>query len=104
MNVLASNVPRIIEQLGVESTNGALDTSYNLKIVPLGSLRLKLVELLYQLLKLNKEPILSALLLSGESSSFLSKLSALLEKYPWNNFLQLKTVAVFEEIFESTYP
>lgn len=104
VEVLASNVPRIIEQLRLEGSSDAstLETSYNVKIVPLGSLRLKLVELLGHLLKLNKEPLLSALLLQGAEGNptFLGKLSGLLARFPWNNFLQLKAVSIFEDLFE----
>jgi hypothetical protein len=59
-------------------------------------LKLKLVELIYNLIKLNKEPILEKI---GESN-FFAKLSVLLEKYPWNNFLQLKSIALYEELLE----
>jgi hypothetical protein len=53
------------------------------KIVPLGSLRLKLVEFMYNLLKLKQDQLLSAL----ADSQFFAELSHLLALYPWNNFL-----------------
>ena len=31
----------------------------------------------------------------------MAKISLLVENYPWNNFLQLKVIAMFEEIFEN---
>jgi hypothetical protein len=74
-----------------------LDTSYDKKIVPLGSLRLKLIEFLYHLMKLNKDNILTAL---GQSS-FFARVSSLLETFPWNNFLQLKACSLFEDLFDS---
>jgi hypothetical protein len=51
--------------------------------VPLGSLRLKLIELIYHLIKLNKD----ALLMSLVETNFFRQLSHLIEVYPWNNFL-----------------
>ena len=48
------------------------------------------------MIKLNKEPILEKI---GESN-FFRKVSAILEKYPWNNFLQLKLIALYEELLE----
>jgi SIT4 phosphatase-associated protein len=67
--------------------------------VPLGSLRLKLVDLVYQLLKLKNNLLLSALV----ETKFFSHLSDLLELYPWNNFLQLKAIAIFDEVLDSEY-
>mmetsp|Transcript_10344 Transcript_10344/g.10369 ORF Transcript_10344/g.10369 Transcript_10344/m.10369 type:complete len:119 (-) Transcript_10344:453-809(-) len=34
-------------------------------------------------------------------SELLAKVSNLLLSHPWNNFLQLKTIAIYEEIFEN---
>jgi len=68
------------------------------KIVPLGSLRLKLVEFMYNLLKLKQDQLLSAL----ADSQFFAELSHLLELYPWNNFLQLKAVSIFDEILDAS--
>jgi hypothetical protein len=48
-------------------------------------------------MKLNKDSILVAL---GHSSFFI-KLSSLIETYPWNNFLHLKAIALYEDLFES---
>lgn len=98
VEILAQNVSRIVQSLEVQTASREqLETSYEVKIVPLGSLRLKLVELLYQIMKLGKEPVLKAL---GDSQ-FFSKISALIEAYPWNNFLHLKAIAVFEDLLES---
>jgi hypothetical protein len=60
-----------------------METTFDVKIVPLGQVRLRLVELIYALIKLNKPTILTAI---GQSSILL-KLSQLLEQYPWNNFM-----------------
>lgn len=46
------------------------------------------------MIKLNKEAILEAL----AKTPYFSKISSLLESFPWNNFLQLKIVDLYEEI------
>ena len=46
------------------------------------------------MIKLNKEPILEAL----AKTPYFSKISSLLESFPWNNFLQLKIVDLYDEI------
>ena len=63
-----------------------IETSYSLNIVPLGHLRLRIIELLYHLVRLNKQNILDKLI---ETEVF-GKITELVEAYPWNNFLQLK--------------
>ena len=97
LETLASNIPRIVSFLELAtSPRSELETSYEIKIVPLGSLRLKLIEFLYHLMKLNKDSILVAL----GHSSFFEKVSSLIETYPWNNFLHLKAIALYEDLFE----
>jgi hypothetical protein len=66
-------------------------------LTPLGSLRLKLIELLFQILKLNKDSTNKALL----ESQFFGEVSKLLRAYPWNNFLQLKVISIYEELMEN---
>jgi hypothetical protein len=51
-------------------------------------------------MKLNKDAILMAL---GEQA-FLGTICELIEQYPWNNFLQLKVISLFEDLLESTNP
>ncbi len=67
------------------------------KFKPLGKYRLRCVELIFQILKLNKEPLLTALAESG----LLEMLVQLVHDYPWNNFLQLKVKSIFEEILDN---
>ena len=99
IEVLVHNVPRIVAYLDLpERSQSELSTSYDAKIQPLGSLRLKVVELVYQIIKLNKDSILTAI---GDST-FFEKLSTLIEAYPWNNFLHLKVIAIYEDVFESS--
>jgi hypothetical protein len=66
--------------------------------VPLGSLRLKLIELLFNLMKLNKDTLLMSII----ETNFFGQLSHLLEVYPWNNFLQLKSITIFDEILDAS--
>ena len=95
---IAANIPRIVSYLDQQTAQtNLLETSYDVKIVPLGSLRLKLIELMYNLIKLNKD----ALLLSLVETNFFGQLSHLIEVYSWNNFLQLKSSSIFDEILDS---
>jgi hypothetical protein len=96
--LIAGNIPRIVSYLEQQTAQtNLLETSYDVKIVPLGSLRLKLIELMYNLIKLNKD----ALLLSLVETNFFGQLSHLIEVYSWNNFLQLKSSSIFDEILDS---
>jgi hypothetical protein len=74
-----------------------IDTTYDHRIVPLGHFRLRIVELVYHLLKLRLEKVYNPLL----ETDLLPKISELLVNYPWNNFLQLKVIALYDEIFEN---
>ena len=98
ITLIAGNIPRIVSYLEQQTAQtNLLETSYDVKIVPLGSLRLKLIELMYNLIKLNKD----ALLLSLVETNFFGQLSHLIEVYSWNNFLQLKLSSIFDEILDS---
>ena len=63
IELVTNNIRRISDYLN--SSNAApkteIDTSYDAKLVPLGHLRLRIVELVLHLLKLNKTPISSNL-------------------------------------------
>lgn len=95
---MTRNVPRIVSYITAASISNEMETSYDAKIVPLGSLRLKLIELLHHLMRLNKDTILLAL---GEQA-FLGTICQLIERYPWNNFLQLKVISIFEDLLDSS--
>jgi len=102
VNLLAQSVPRIIAGLDTTNkastdANGKIETSYEAQLVPLGSLRLRLIELLFQILKLNKDSTNKALL----DFNFFGAVSNLLRAFPWNNFLQLKVISIYEELMES---
>jgi hypothetical protein len=60
--LIAGEIPRITSYLEQQTAQtNVLETSYDVKIVPLGSLRLKLIELMYHLIKLNKDVLLMSL-------------------------------------------
>lgn len=67
------------------------------RLIPLGSLRLKVVEFVHLLLKLNKAPIIEAL----ADTDIFATISDLVEAYPWNNFLQLKAISIYEEVLDT---
>lgn len=61
----------------------------------LGPIRLKVVELILFIFKLHSDLLFEAI----EESTMLQNISDIIVKYPWNNFLQLKVIALYEEIF-----
>ena len=83
---LMQNQSIIYECLQVyEPKETLLETTYETPIVPLGKLRLKLIEFIKQIVCLNNPALLSYL----TDSTILSDITDLVMKYPWNNFLQL---------------
>jgi hypothetical protein len=97
IELLHANVRRAVNFLEKSAPVLELESSYDKKFVPLGQLRLRLVEYIFNLLKLGNPSILHAL---AETEVF-AKIAKLMVDYPWNNFLQLKAIAIFEEVFES---
>jgi len=76
----------------------AVMSTLNMKeIKPLGLTRLRMIEFLAQLVKLNKTQINEAI----EKNNMLAVLINMIEVHPWNNFLQLKTQQIFEDVLES---
>jgi hypothetical protein len=63
-----------------------LPTTFGVNIKPLGQLRLRIVELIHLLIKLDTPEIKEAI----TQSDVLLKISKLIEQCPWNNFLHLK--------------
>jgi hypothetical protein len=59
--LIGNNVDKIISEIEVAVPKNELETSYDAKFVPLGSIRLKVVELLHLLVKLGKVQTLSSL-------------------------------------------
>jgi hypothetical protein len=95
LKTIAKNASQYLDE---STPKEELSASYVSKAaIPLGSLRLKIVELVHLMLKLNKSPVIEAL---SETDIF-SKISDLVEQYPWNNFLQLKAIAIYEEVLDT---
>lgn len=63
----------------------------------MGQLRLRIVEFIHLLVKLNAPTLFKSL----AATPAFEKVAELMANYPWNNFLQLKAIAIFEEVFES---
>lgn len=75
-----------------------MDTTFNETIQPLGRLRLRIVEFIKQLISLNNSAILSYLI----DSDILSDITDLITAYPWNNFLQLLVINIYQDILENS--
>lgn len=97
--ILIEKIPDLEEILrhdheGEMLTGSVSDTPY----VPLGQQRLRSVDLIYNMVKLKKDTIYTAL---GESKIF-GSIMTLVKQYPWNNFLQLKVINICTEVIENT--
>ena len=62
------------------------------EFVPLGQQRLHTVELVSKMVQLKKAPLFAALM----ASQTFANIMVLVKSYPWNNFLQLKVINLFE--------
>ena len=67
------------------------------EFVPLGQQRLYTVELVSKMVQLKKEPLFTALM----ASQTFANIIGLVKIYKWNNFLQLKVINLFEQIFNN---
>lgn len=65
--------------------------------VPLGPLRLHTVELILKLVQMRNADLYSFL----KDSLVFERIIALVKAFPWNNFLQLKVINLFEEVLNS---
>ena len=75
-----------------------ISTTFNQnRIVPLGKIKLRAVELLQAIVSLKKTQIITAVSESGVMASALK----LIEKHPWNNMIQLKVQQIFEDALQS---
>jgi hypothetical protein len=74
-DLIINNLSKIVSSLEVAKPPEELDTAYDIKIVPLGQLRLKIVEFIYILVKLGRKEINQLL---AESNIF-AKISLLIE-------------------------
>eukprot|EP00347_Sterkiella_histriomuscorum_P000595 403375243 len=96
--VLMQNQSTIFESLQqLEVNQTQLETTYLQPIVPLGRLRLKIIEFIRQLTCLNNPALLSYLV----DSTILSDITELVLQYPWNNFLQLTVIQIFQDLLDN---
>jgi SIT4 phosphatase-associated protein len=103
VDILAGSVPLIALYLSqsYSASRLQLETTYDSTMTPpLGFLRIKIIELVLQMLKMNKKSIIEPL----AATDCLAQISKLVEAYPWNNFLQLKVQNIYEEVLESVLP
>jgi len=88
----------LIKQTILGTSLNPIHQQYDTRVQqPLGVDRIKSIELLYQIVRLNKPIILMALL----ETNLLPHLFELVKNHPWNNVLQLKIHSIFEELFGS---
>lgn len=102
VSVLTNNLEKFATHLSLPGAAPSfqIETSYEKTITPLGHLRVRLIELVVQLVKLGSDSILEKLL----ETDIFAEITRLTEAYPFNNFLQLKVQALFEDIFENVAP
>jgi len=67
------------------------------QFVPLGQQRLRTVELVHKMVQLRKDALYDSL---GESLIF-KNIIDLVKQYPWNNFLQLKVMNIFNDVLDN---
>ena len=65
--------------------------------IPLGMQRLYTIELVLRMVQLQKEVLYTAM---GRSTIF-GNIMVLVQKYPWNNFMQLKVITMCDEVLEN---
>lgn len=98
IEVLIPKISAVEDILRADQLGAQIATSLsNAEYVPLGPQRLHTVELVYKMVCLRKEPIYDAL---GRSAVF-QRVLELIKTYAWNNFLQLKVIALFEEVLNN---
>jgi hypothetical protein len=95
VDILKDKVPVIQEILRGDHPGDKTRLSVcDAEFVPLGPQRLHTVELVSKMVQLKKEPIFTALI----ASQTFSNIMTLVKNYPWNNFLQLKVINLFEQV------
>lgn len=95
VEVIIDKVGDIEEVLRADHKMEAIGTSLSsTAIAPLGTQRLHMVELVYKLVCMKHETIYKVL---GDSKVF-ARIIDLVKAFPWNNFLQLKVMGLFEEV------
>jgi hypothetical protein len=95
--MVLKNYIAILPELLTKSPGGVLAGSMHSEdFVPLGQYRLMLTKLVYLILKLNKNELNDDLI----SNDIFRTLSGLMKQYPWNNFFQLRIIAIYDEVIE----
>lgn len=99
VEVLQVKIPEIavILQNDHDGPKVANSLNHEQQAIPLGQQRLRTVELVLKMVQMRKEAIYEGL---GRSKVF-SNIVALVKQYPWNNYLQLKAVALFNEVIDN---
>lgn len=99
VDILVKVVPNLEEVLKTSHPGQEMIGSFNdTPFTPLGQQRLRSVDLVFNMVKLRKEPLLNAL---GNSQIF-GNILELVKEYPWNNFLQLKVINLCNEVISNT--
>jgi len=81
---LKAQIPKLLNYLKDATPKVDIESSYDTKRkVPFGSLRLRVVELVYLMIKLNKPTVYEAL----QDNEIFAEINKLLPEHPWNNFL-----------------
>lgn len=93
IELLVQMIPHIKTILDKEPLEPISTTFNQNRILPLGKMKLRAVELLQAIVSLNKSQIITAVSESGVMASALK----LIEKHPWNNMVQLKVHLIFED-------
>jgi hypothetical protein len=98
VDILKEKVDEIAKILEVSHpgsplTNSVTDTPF----IPLGPQRLYTADLVLHMLKMRKPTLYQAII---ETKSLYNILE-LVKTYPWNNFLQLISINIFEEILNN---
>jgi hypothetical protein len=95
---LADNIPHIAKYLA-ENNSEQFKSSYGKQIVPLGSSRLKMIELVLLSLKANNQTIVTQLI----ESEIIKTVLDLFIKYEWNNLLHNLTEKIINQILDGTF-
>lgn len=97
VDVLMNKIAKIEDILGDGFSGARIQGSVsNEAFVPLGQQRLRTVELVLKMIQLKNEKLCMAV----ANSKIPLEIVNLVKAYPWNNFLQLKVINIFNEVIE----
>jgi hypothetical protein len=97
VEVLMGKIGKIESILGSEYAGARIQGSVsNDAFVPLGQQRLRTVELVLKMIQLKNEKLCIAI----AQSKIPLEVVNLVKQYPWNNFLQLKVINIFNEVID----